>query len=297
MKFNLKAGAIVGVSALAMLATAADARHQWRKYAWAWDGTPLAMTIYDNTSGDWGPRVIKASVDWNESKSINGSVVKGSNPQCDFIGGQIHVCNDNYGSNGWLGLASITINGNEITAGWTKLNDYYFDRNPAGSGYNTDIWRQLVTCQEIGHDYGLGHQNENFNSNVTDSCMEYTSTPTEVDMTPDAHDYEQLELMYPTGAGTGDGGGDTGGPPACKGRGCKQGAGFAVGHTPDSWGTPIDFLPNGKPFMYERTLSNGTKIVTHVTWTIEAAAEQGDHHSGPRRHSGEVIFPGGDHDH
>lgn len=287
MKFLLKSGAIAGVSVVALLATSADARHQWRKYAWAWDGTPLAVVIYDNTaSSDWQGRAAAASAAWNESPSINGTVKGGNNPECDFITGQIHVCSDDYGSVGWLGLASISLNGNEIKAGWTKVNDFYFNQ----PRYDSDIWRQLVMCQEIGHDYGLGHQNENFNSNTTDSCMEYTSTPTEIDMTPDAHDYEQLEAMYPTSGGTGDGGGNGGGKGGNKPRG-KPASLPSVGNTPESWGRPIDFLPNGKPFVYERALSDGTRIVTHVTWTIEAAGEHGDHHhEGPRRHKGERIF-------
>lgn len=277
-----------GASALAMLATAADARHQWRKYAWAWDGTPLDVVIYNNTSGDWVSRVGVASSDWNVSDSINGSVSNGNNPNCDFVTGQIDVCNDDYGSVGWLGLASIQINGNEIVAGWSKMNDYYFNQQR----YNNDVWRQLVMCQEIGHNYGLGHQNENFNTNTTDSCMEYTSTPTAIDKTPDQHDYDQLERMYPTsnGGGGDDGGGGGKGGGKDKPRG-KPASLPSVGNAPDSWGRPIDYLPNGKPFMYEREL-NGYRVITHVTWTIEAAAEQGDHHHhrGPRQHSGDRHF-------
>ena len=293
MKINPKMGAVVGVSMMAMIATAADARHQWRKYAWAWDGTPIDVVIYNNTSGDWVNRVPTASTDWNVSDSINGSVSKGNNAQCDFITGRIDVCNDDYGSVGWLGLASIQINGNEITSGWSKMNDFYFNQPQ----YDTEIWRQLVMCQEIGHNYGLGHQNENFRTNTTDSCMEYTSTPTAIDMTPDAHDYEQLEQMYPTSGG-GDDGGDTGGPPTCRGRGCNKGAGIGLGNTPDSWGEPVEFLPNGKPFVYERRLTNGTRIVTHVTWTIESGHGAGrPSPCWPAPSQRRAYLSGGDHDH
>ena len=39
----------------------------------------------------------------------------------------------------------------------TKLNDAYFG---SGSIYDTPIWRASVTCQEIGHTFGLDHQDE-----------------------------------------------------------------------------------------------------------------------------------------
>ena len=60
-----------------------------------------------------------------------------------------------------------------IIAGSTKLNDHYFNLPQ----YSGESWAQLVACQEIGHDYGLGHQDENFNTDLTTSCMDYTSAP------------------------------------------------------------------------------------------------------------------------
>ena len=52
-----------------------------------------------------------------------------------------------------------------------------------------------MTCQEIGHDYGLGHQDEDFSTDATSSCMEYTSIPAGNEH-PDAHDYNQLLSVY-----------------------------------------------------------------------------------------------------
>ena len=258
---------VLSVSAIAAVATVADARHQWRKYEWAYDGTPLVPPVVDNTSGAWPGRIGTAVGDWNLSSRINSAYQVGNsnNVTCDFVLGEIQVCNDNYGSTGWLGIASITINGNEIIAGYTKLNDYYFTQQR----YNTESWKQLVACQEIGHDYGLSHQNENFNTDATTSCMEYTSWP-EGNESPDQHDYDQLESMYvvesPKGGGGGGGGGRPGG-----GNGRPQTL-PAVGNTPDTWGRPIEFLPNGRPNVFERQM-NGYRVVTHVTWTLEEAAE------------------------
>lgn len=66
------------------------------------------------------------------------------------------MCNDSYRPNGWLGLATVYTSGDHITAATTKVNDTYFSLPQ----YDTDAWRQMVMCQEIGHDFGLGHQDE-----------------------------------------------------------------------------------------------------------------------------------------
>lgn len=77
--------------------------------------------------------------------------------RCVAPQGRIEVCNASYGYNGWLGLAGISLSGGHIVSGYTKLNDSYFN----SSTYNKPEWRRLVTCQEIGHDFGLDHQDEN----------------------------------------------------------------------------------------------------------------------------------------
>lgn len=268
MKLTKKLVAGSALAAVAMLATAADARHSWRKYAWPYSGAEISVPVVDNTSGQWPGRVSLAVSDWNVSKRIQANKTSGNNTACNFVANTIQVCNDDYGDSGWLGIASITTNGSTITAGTTKLNDFYFNQQR----YNTESWKQLVTCQEIGHDYGLGHQDENFNTDATLSCMEYTSIP-EDNEHPDAHDYAQLETIYSSGS-TG-GGGKPGGRPQVAGN---------SGNSPAEWGRAVGFLPNGKPFKYERQLANGTRIITHVTWTIEAAAEMGDHHGGGHHH-------------
>ena len=273
MRVSRKIFAATALATVAMVATVADARHSWRKYNWAHDGVnPINIPVVDNTTGQWPARVILAVADWDRSAWIVASKPSGgSNRNCNFDPGTIQVCNDDYGDSGWLGIASIEINGSQITAGITKLNDFYFVQ----PRYSSESWKQLVTCQEIGHDYGLGHQNENFNTDATTSCMEYTSWP-DGNESPDQHDYDQLASIYGGGGGGGGGGGK---PP----RG-KPGKGVNAGNSPAEWGRAVGFLPNGKPFKYERQLANGTRIITHVTWTIEAAAELGDHHGGGHKH-------------
>jgi len=263
----------VTIPALALVATAAEARHSWKKYEWFYDGTnPISAPVVDNTTGDWSERVDTAVQNWNQSSRIASIQMSGSNSNCDFVTTEIQVCNGDYGDNGWLGIASIAINGNEIIAGYTKLNDFYF----AQDRYNTESWKQLVTCQEIGHTYGLAHQNENFLTDATTSCMEYTSWP-EGNEHPDQHDYDQLETMYSSGGTSTGGGGNKGGGGGGGGGRGKPTVLPSVGNTPSSWGRPVDYLPNGKPFVYERNMGS-YRVLTHVTWAIEFAPEPGDHH-------------------
>jgi predicted Zn-dependent protease len=60
------------------------------------------------------------------------------------------------------------VSGSHIVQGTTKVNDTYFNT----ATYNTRAWRQLVMCQEVGHTFGLDHQDETFNNPNLGSCMD-----------------------------------------------------------------------------------------------------------------------------
>src|SRR4030095_6084444 len=103
----------------------------------------------------------------------------------------VEVCNGSYGNNGWLGIAQIWVSGKHITQGSVRLNDTYFDTPK----YNTDAWRQLVVCQEVGHTFGLDHQDEDFDNRPLGTCMDYSNDPTP-NQHPDQHDYDELAIIY-----------------------------------------------------------------------------------------------------
>ncbi len=212
------------------------------------------MPTGDNVDSRWDAYLDKSIVDWNQSTVINSAKVAGStNPKnCRAVAGTIQVCNSTYGQNGWLGLASISLSGGHITQGTTKLNDTYYNT----AQYNTPDWRAAVMCQEIGHDYGLGHQDENSATDNTTSCMDYTNQPAG-NGSPDAHDYEQLLLIYNHAESAA---GLPGGPGAS--------AGAAAGDTPAEWGRAIHFLKDGRPDVFERIDGPGAKTITHVYWAV-----------------------------
>lgn len=251
--------AIVAALATTALAAPVLAGHAWSTYHWKRGSAELSIPTGDNVDSRWDSYLDQAIVDWNKSTVINSAKVAGTtNPKnCRAVAGTIQVCNANYGQNGWLGLASISISGGHISQGTTKVNDTYYNM----AQYNTPAWRAAVMCQEIGHDYGLGHQDENSNDDRTTSCMEYTNNPVGNEH-PDAHDYEQLVAIYnhaESGAAVMGGGSSA----------------AETGDTPAEWGRAVHFMKDGRPDVFERIDGPGQKTITHVYWAIG---------EGPRNH-------------
>ena len=172
-------------------ATPAAANHSWDGYHWARQSNPFTVRLGDNLSTSaWDAALGAASADWSNSNVLDAPVVPGrtTGKRCRPTSGRVEVCNASYGRNGWLGLASIWASGSHITQGTVKLNDTYFNT----ATYNTPAWRRSVTCQEVGHTFGLDHQSEDPNVNVS-TCMDYYKIP---NPSPNQHDYDQLALIY-----------------------------------------------------------------------------------------------------
>jgi hypothetical protein len=185
------------VAVAAAFTSAASAHHSWGKYHWARTSNPFTLQLGNNLSGGWGSYLGVASSDWSLSSVLDTTLTSGgtNGATCAPTLGRIEVCNAAYGETGWLGVAQIwTTRGAHIAQGTAKMNDTYFSRSP----YNTNSWRQLVICQEVAHDFGLDHQDENFGNPNLGTCMDYTSNPDgpPSNLHPNAHDYEQLEIIY-----------------------------------------------------------------------------------------------------
>ncbi len=256
---------------LTCLTNAANADHKWGNYHWERASNPVNVPLGDNMSSVWDPHLDDAAKDWSASDVLDTPVdAGGTNPKrCRPTHGRVEVCNWRYGNNGWLGLAQIWISGDHITQAVSKNNDYYFDM----PFYNTDPWRQFVTCQEIGHTFGLDHQDEIFNNGNLGSCMDYTNDPGS-NQHPNQHDYDQLEGIY--AHLDADGGNDGGGN--CNPRSPKCQAGFDGPPAfddldldgPGQWGRLIGASASGRTSTYELDFGNGNKIITHVIWAVES---------------------------
>jgi hypothetical protein len=190
---RLLPAALLGAT-LASATVIAD--HSWGNYHWARTGNPFTLKVGDNVSSTWDAYLDEAIVDWTASSVLDLTEVAGaSNPRnCRPTAGRIEVCSSRYGNNGWLGIAQIWVSGDHITQATTRVNDYYFSQ----AKYNTPGWRRLVMCQEIGHDFGLDHQDETFDNPNLGTCMDYTSNPEGPPSNehPNQHDYDQLEAIY-----------------------------------------------------------------------------------------------------
>lgn len=254
----------------AMVPVPAQADHAWANYHWERSSNPVSLTIGDNMTGVWPPRLVEATTDWNQSAVLDLSVVAGNakGGNCRPNNGKIEVCNDAYGFNGWLGIAQIWIDGDHITRANSRMNDSYFNSAP----YNTYSWRQLVVCQEIGHDFGLGHQDEDFSTKtLPGTCMDYTDDPVGSEA-PNAHDFEQLELIYEH-LDTDGGGGKPCNPNSPK---CNSSAPPAFDSTPthpSDFGRLVSVSPSRGQAVFELDFGHGRKIITHVTWTLEVARQ------------------------
>lgn len=180
----------VGVAALS---SALYANHSWGGYHWARTANPFALKLGDNVSATWDPILRTTSSDWSQSTVLDTTIVAGgANPKnCRPTSGRVEVCNSAYGNTGWLGVAQIWASGGHITQATVKLNDTYFNT----AQYNTTAWRNLVSCQEVGHTFGLAHQDENFTNPNLGTCMDYTNDPS-TNQHPNKHDYDELVTIY-----------------------------------------------------------------------------------------------------
>jgi hypothetical protein len=263
--------------AMVVLTTATSARHSWRKYHWGRTSNPFTVKLGNNLNSAWGSYLNTAASDWSQSAVLDASVVAGqSNPStCNPTTGRVEVCNSAYGSTGWLGIASIWTNGFHITAGTVKLNDTYF----AQAKYNTSSWRLMVTCQEVGHTFGLDHQDENFNNLNLGTCMDYSNDPsgtagtngTLANLHPNGHDYEQLATIYSHIDGS-----------STVGLRINQSANAPgqEGRDPQ-WGFLVRSTNGGRTQLFENDLGGGRKVFTFVIWAEpewHADDDEGDGH-------------------
>ncbi len=238
----------LAVTAFAAIVGTAAATHSWGSYHWARTANPFTLTVIDSMTPDWDDNLPIAIGDWNSSTVMNVTSEPGDDSsrirkRCPAVTGKVRACNAAYGLNGWLGLAQIWVSGGgHITQATAKMNDSYF----ASASY-TETKRQHVICQEIGHDFGLGHQSET--GADLNTCMDYSNALDNPH--PNDHDYAQLETIY------------------------KQ-------HL-DSTTTIAAGLagsPSAKPVRVERTdriadsiitehFQDGTRRITHVFWALE----------------------------
>jgi hypothetical protein len=243
-----------GCATTLVASTPAQASHAWSNYHWARTANPFTLKLDNNLTSGWVTYLNQASADWTSSTVLNTTVVTGSfgsKTSCTPTLGHVEVCNAAYGSTGWLGIASISITtGNHISQAFVKVNDTYFVQ----AQYNTVAYKRLVMCQEVGHTFGLGHQDENQTNPNLGTCMDYTRTPLGPPSNehPNSHDYSQLVSIYSHL--------DSFNTPK------SIVAAGASNNSPAAWGKLVHGSASSGIGVYVRELGQGAYTLTYVTW-------------------------------
>ena len=279
---------LLAVFVTGVYTVAVNADHAWKKYHWDISVIPIdeaSLELGDNLTGDWSDILKNASPSWNMWSVLKSTIVLGrsdtgvNNDKCGPVLEGVEVCNGLYGANGWLGLASVWATRgktNHIVQAVVKLNDTYFedDEYYKKSPYNSVDWRDYVMCQEVGHTFGLDHQDTTFNTPNLGSCMDYTnnpdglaSNPIQLDNRyPNKHDYDEMRKIYshlnPTNATTEEEEESSND----KGNKGKKPNKAGVADNPSAWGQAIRQDAQGRNILFERNLANGQVLITHVIW-------------------------------
>ena len=245
---------LAAMYAVLMLPTVSMANHSWGGYHWARTSNPFTVQLGDTVSTVWDSYLVTSSADWTASSVLNTTIVpsNGTSPRkCSPRSGKVEICNERYGQNGWLGIASVWTNGMHITQGTVKMNDTYY----AMAQYNTSAWRNLVMCQEIGHTFGLAHQDENFRNANLNTCMDYTNLPAS-NQHPNQHDYDMLASIYnhvdtfTTLLSTSS---------------AQTGSDIDT-NDPRNWGQAVAADRSGQAIMFRRDLGHDDEMWTFVFW-------------------------------
>ena len=250
------------IAVLAAFPFSAGASHSWGGYHWARTSNPFTIKLGDNVSGAWDAMLVTASSDWSKSNVMDTTIVTGgARPKnCRPTAGRVEVCSASYGNTGWLGVAQIWITGGtHITQGTVKNNDYYFGNS--SYAYNNTAEMQHVICQEIGHTFGLDHQDESGIS--LNTCMDYyhnTSASDTKSTHPNQHDYDELGIIYSHLDSF-----TTIGASANMPNEMAKGD-FSASN---AWGKLISSSKDGGASTYMRDFGEGNLVVTFVIWTQE----------------------------
>jgi len=123
-----------------------------------------------------------------------------------------------------------------------------------------------VMCQEVGHTFGLDHQDENHTNTNLGTCMDYTNDPSGTLGTngtlsnehPNQHDYDQLVTIYSHLDNT------TTVAPASAASTLPPAANRGSFNSRAQWGRLVGESKNGKLELWERSFGGEARMITWV---------------------------------
>ena len=273
----------VGLIAAGLIASAAPAHanHSWANWHWERASNPFTLPVLNSTSDtrnllggqNWPAMLAKSASDWSQSTVLDLAVQPqtatdlAARAACAFQPGAVRVCNAPNPDVTWLGLATVfpdaTSGDGHLLAATAQMNDTWFS-TPFYNATNA----QHVMCQEIGHTFGLDHQDES--GKDLNTCMDYAEALD--NPAPNSHDYQQLQTIY----GHLDGASSAGSRSGSKGRKGNAKGGAARAIATGGFTVPNPQFPRGYHGTGDRhgrphsdvfvTEEAGQIVVRHVLW-------------------------------
>ena len=130
------------------------AGNQWSCFHWEKSTLSYTTSVPGDGDSDWFNVLDTEIPDWG-STCINFNFIEGEPAD-------ITATADFFEETGWLGLATVFVDGCAIQSATADMNRTYLD----GATY-TEAFDRHVTCQEVGHDLGLDHRK----GKKTATCM------------------------------------------------------------------------------------------------------------------------------
>jgi hypothetical protein len=168
---------LAAVALAAGLASPAFASSMWTDPGTQWNAhSPFTVKMVDHTTGTWPARVAKAASDWSLASVVDVQLVTGS--------AKVTI-NDQYFGSGYPCGATII-----YKTGQGTIKNAIINLNDSCLDSQTETFRQIIICLEMGHALGLGDYRTD--TSATPSCM----APQNWGPSPNQDDYDQLSAEY-----------------------------------------------------------------------------------------------------
>ena len=153
----------------------------------------LHVTIINSLSPSLQPLLASTVRTWEYGSPLHPAIAVDLKTEatygCPRSMDAIRVCDNDYGKTGWAGFeVAVSNNDGFIQMSLVRINTHYLKSTNL-------VYNRYVMCHELGHAFGLDHQDENFNNENVGSCMDYTRKHQD-SLAPNVFDWQALLNTY-----------------------------------------------------------------------------------------------------